>query len=149
MGLLSLVVVSVAACGGEGAPQPVEGGSALELPVADTSGDDRDAEIVGVVVFEEATGCVVLERDEYVYPVLWPEGTNAQRDPFLLTLPGGEVVHEGDTVVGGGGFPSDVSRERAEELGIPFTCIDAPGRTPWNEVAVFDSDDIAVRPASD
>jgi hypothetical protein len=144
-----LIVLTLAACGSESAPPPVDGGSALDLPIAESSGDDRDADIGGVVVFEEATGCVVLERDDYVYPALWPEGTYAQRDPFVLTLPDGQVVHEGDTVAGGGGVPSDVTRERAEEMGIAPECIDAPGRTPWNEVAVFDSDDIEVRPASD
>jgi hypothetical protein len=133
-------VLLLAACGeGDPAAEPVDGGSPLPLPTQEPSdsADEMLAEIRGVVEFEEDTGCVVIVVEDYRYPVIWPTGTAAQRDPFRLVLPDGTVAREGDTVSGAGGYPTADEGPDPVKMGVPAECLEGPGRTRWKEAAAF------------
>lgn len=58
--------------------------------------------IEGTVEFQVETGCALLVADGTRFAVVWPRGTRGDLDPFRLTLPGGTVVHDGDTIRGEG-----------------------------------------------
>jgi len=147
----SLVVLGLAgalalvpACGSNGseettgeAAQP----SPLGIPTqpATDSNAGFAAVIAGAVVFDEETGCVFVESGQATYPVVWPTGTTAQRDPFELRLPDGSIAVEGDRIEGGGGYLGgpelgEGAAETLAELGVPGAC-----RQEEDEVAVLNA----------
>lgn len=94
-----------------------------------------DAQVVGALT--SADGCVLLERDDTRFPVVWPSGTSvASTDPLTIALPSGEELNLGDQVSGGGGY---LSPDRAN-IAVPDACLNEYG-----EVAVFNPDDDPVR----
>jgi hypothetical protein len=144
---IAVVVPLLAACGsggGEAAGQDATEGLPLPTQPATESADGMTALVGGNLDLEEETGCVVLVRDGFRYPVLWPTGTTAQRDPFEVRLPDGTVAAEGDYVEGGGGYLSASEGASVDDLGIPVECLAGPGRTEWGEVAVYNPNETLV-----
>lgn len=97
-----------------------------------------DAQVAGALT--SADGCVLLERGDTRFPVVWPSGTSvAGTDPLVIELPSGEELNLGDQVSGGGGY---LSPDRAS-ISVPDACLNEYG-----EVAVFNPDDDPVRDPS-
>lgn len=63
------------------------------------------AEIKGMVVFEEASGCLLLEHGEGSerVPVVWPDGASWRADPPAVVLRG-QPIEPGSLVEGTGGY---------------------------------------------
>jgi hypothetical protein len=144
---IAVALPLLAACGsggGQGSGQ--DGTDALRLPTQPPteSADGMTALVGGKLDLEEETGCVVLVSDGFRYPVLWPTGTTAGRDPFRLRLPDGTIAREGDYVEGGGGYLSAGEGASVDDLGIPAECLEGPGRTEWGEVAVYNPNETVV-----
>ena len=72
-----------------------------------------DAEVTGVLSFDESTECLLMEFEGVQYPIVWPAGTSWRDDPPAVVLKDGEKLEPGMTAYGGGGY---LSRGRVEEL---------------------------------
>lgn len=90
------------------------------------------AVVSGVLAYDEAQDCLVLELEGIRYPVVWPAGTVGTSDGPGVVLRGGSTVRVGDEVSGGGGYV-DV----ASQFQIPDGCLPSSG-----EVAVFNANDV-------
>jgi hypothetical protein len=103
-----------------------DGGEAYPLatqpPVSGSGG--FAALVSGVLAIDLDRGCVWLEEDGRRYPVVWPTGTTAEEDPFVVKLANGEA-RPGDRLSGGGGY------RRPAEVPELAACADE------GEVAVF------------
>ena len=93
------------------------------------------AEVTGVVIIDESTGCLLMESEGVRYPVVWPAGTRWQEKPPAVVLKGGERVEPGLTVYGGGGY---LYQDHVEEMAGPAVAA-AAGRCvgPTGEIAFF------------
>jgi len=40
-----------------------------------------DAEVKGVLVFDESSGCLLMELEGIQYPIVWPAGTSGRTTP--------------------------------------------------------------------
>jgi len=60
-----------------------------------------DAQVGGVVVLDENSGCLFLGNDRT--PVVWPAGASWRSDPPAVKLQG-QVIEPGMSVLGGGGY---------------------------------------------
>ncbi len=101
-----------------------------------------DAEVRGIVVFEENTGCLLLEFENRRYPVVWPAGASWQADPPAVELQG-QLIKPGMAVDGGGGY---LKYEQVKESAGTVVA-DAAQRCagPTDEVAFFNlGQDVSV-----
>lgn len=84
-------------------------------------------------------GCFNLALDDERFLVIWPAGSDRTDlgDEYALRLPSGEVIANGDGVVGTGAFtpkaPLLAERDSAQAYAIRGCALDA------SEVIVFDS----------
>lgn len=93
--LLSAGLV-VAGCGGGN-----EGGTGLPTPRPGESYPGPTAQVSGTIVDDR--GCFLLESAGIKRLVVWPSGTDQDRDDAsVLSLPGGTQLRPGDTVSGAG-----------------------------------------------
>lgn len=130
------LVLALSACAGSVDGPVIEGSRSL---------GGSDALISGVLEYEG--GCLYIEHpdaDER-YPIVWPLGTSWNEAESAVRLGDGTLVYVGDTVSGGGGFPS-VSKlgghTSSEGQELAQESID----NTYSEVAVFNtSEDIDVR----
>ena len=97
---LVMVLVLLAGCSAQGRVE----GPLLTSPRPGLSSGGEGAIVSGVVVYEEATGCLNLELGGILYPVVWPAGTRWQAEPPAVVLKGGVRAEPGTTVEGGGGY---------------------------------------------
>lgn len=100
----------------------------------------REAEVIGFLEMDQATGCIYLHQPEFdiSYPSVWPAGTVVTDTG--LRLSDGRDVPEGEWVHGGGGY-FDVDEveggEDSDQAAILERC---PGvNNQYGEVAEFDS----------
>ncbi len=107
--------------------------------------DGTDALVEGTLQIED--GCLYLghpDTDER-YPVIWPNGTSWDEDESGVRLPDGTLVHEGNRVSGGGGYPYVFNLGRytnSEGQELARECVD----NTYDEIAVFNSsEDIEVQ----
>lgn len=78
-------------------------------------------------------GCLLLERGESSYPVVWPFGTTWLGERSAVVLPDGAVAEPGALVSGGGGFLQDVSHLAGSAVNeVAMTCADSTG-----QIAIF------------
>lgn len=93
------------------------------------------AEVKGTVLFDDATGCLLLELEDVRYPLVWPGGTSWRTDPPGVVLDSGEIVEPGMTVHGGGGY---LEREGIEHM-AGTAVADAAARCagPTGDIAIF------------
>lgn len=96
-----------------------------------------DALVVGELVVEP--GCLYLYQpdDGDRFPVIWPHRTSWDADQSAVVLPGGVLVHEGDSLSGGGGYHKDnLDRFTVPEgVELALACVD----NEFGEIAVFNS----------
>ena len=62
-----------------------------------------DAIVSGTVVFDDLSGCLLLESGDTRHPVVWPAGASWEPDPPSVRLKG-QVIEPGMSVSGGGGY---------------------------------------------
>lgn len=98
---------------------------------APTSEGGMAALVSGVLAYDEAQDCLVLELEGIRYPVVWPAGTVGTSDGPGVVLRDGSTVRVGDEVSGGGGYV-DIARQ----FQIPDGCVPSTG-----DVAVFNAND--------
>jgi len=91
----------------------------------------EDAEVLGAMIYDLSTRCMYLELDGRTYPVVWPTGTRIESSDPITIKAKGQLIVEGDFVMGGGGYHRP---DRFDGL-IPDGC---HGTT--SEVAVFNPD---------
>lgn len=100
----------------------------------------RDAEVLGFVEMDQATGCVYLHQPEFdiSYPSVWPAGTVVTETG--LRLSDGRDIPDGEWVYGGGGYFDVEEVEGGEESEQPAILERCPGvNNQYGEVAEFDS----------
>ncbi|MEZ4501066.1 MAG: hypothetical protein R3C39_00360 [Dehalococcoidia bacterium] len=130
MGATLVAVVLFAACGeADREAFPL----ATREPASNPGGND--AIVLGVLEVDLDRGCVWLGLEGLRYPVVWPTGATAEREPFVVHLPGDVEARPGDHVSGAGGYlPTPPDR--------PDPCSET------GEVALFNHDSrIEVEPA--
>jgi hypothetical protein len=88
------------------------------------------APVEGILRYDANNDCFLLERNNELFPVVWPAGTSATATGPTVTSNDGTEIQIGHSVSGAGGY-LDV----AEQVGIPAACVPASG-----EVAVFNTD---------
>jgi hypothetical protein len=100
----------------------------------------RDAEVIGFLEMDQATGCIYLHQPEFEisYPSVWPSGTVVT--DAGLRLRNARAIEVGERVSGAGGYV-DVDEveagEGSDEAAVLKRC---PGiNNQYGEVAVFDS----------
>jgi len=94
-----------------------------------------EALIRGTVVFDEGSGCVLLELEgEHRLPVVWPAGASWRPDPPAVELQG-QLIEPGTAVEGGGGY---LHYEEVRELaGTAVADAAQACAGPTGEVAFF------------
>lgn len=96
------------------------------------------AEVTGVLVYDGASGCLLMELEGVQYPVVWPAGTRWQDDPPAVVLNGGVLVEPGMSFYGGGGY---LQADRIEEMAGQTVAAAADRCTgPTGEIAFFNVD---------
>ncbi|MEZ4501067.1 MAG: hypothetical protein R3C39_00365 [Dehalococcoidia bacterium] len=121
VGATLVAVVLFAACGeaeGEAFPLPTQ--EAVPMPAAELT-----AIVSGVLEVDLERGCTWLDTERGRYEVVWPHGTTAKRDPFVLRFADGSEARPSDFVSGGGGWLS-----RAPAVSIP--CYDGGAVATFN-----------------
>lgn len=120
--LLALVLIVIAsACTTSGAEGDTDAG--LIRAHSGRGEGGMGAIVQGTVEVDLEVGCVWLSTSDGArHPVIWPSGTEAGEEPFLITLPNGETVGDGDLVSGGGGYVSAASATQGMEP-FPEQCI--------------------------
>jgi Rieske Fe-S protein len=108
-------------------------------PPAPTDVGGLAALVSGVLAYDEAQDCLLLELERIRYPVVWPAGTVGISEGPGVELRDGSTVHVGDEVSGGGGYldGDEVSGGGgyiADRFQIPDGCLPSSG-----EVAVFNA----------
>jgi hypothetical protein len=128
---LALVTVLLAAGCSEGQITKTEGDVRIWLHESGFASGGEDAEIIGTMAYDLPTRCMYLEVDGRFYPVVWPTGTRIESGDPITIKTKGQMIEEGDFVMGGGGY------HRPDMLDglIPDEC---HGTT--SEVAVFNAD---------
>lgn len=127
--VLALVAVACSESVNEGSPV-LTSPPAPEGPL-----EGMGAEVTGVVVYDDTTGCVQIELEGTTYPVIWPAGTTWQEEPPAVVLEDGVVVTPGMTVWGGGGYLSQ--RDIAATAGETTSARAAACIGPTGEIAYF------------
>jgi len=94
-----------------------------------------DAEVTGVLVFDEPTNCLLMELEGVQYPLVWPAGTRWQEDPPAVLLESGEKAEPGMTVYGGGGYLSQQHVEGLSGSAVAEAAARCAG--PTGEIAFF------------
>lgn len=111
-------------------------GPVLVSPLPDSDVlEGMAAEVKGTVLFDDATGCLLLELEDVHYPLVWPGGTSWRTDPPRVVIDSGEVIEPGMTVHGAGGY---LQREGIEHM-AGTAVADAAARCagPTGEIAIF------------
>lgn len=111
-------------------------GPVLVSPLLDSDVfEGMAAEVKGTVLFDDATGCLLLELEDVRYPLVWPGGTSWRTNPPGVVLDSGEIVEPGMTVYGAGGY---LQREGIEHMAGPAVA-DAAARCAGQtgEIAIF------------
>jgi hypothetical protein len=111
-------------------------GPVLVSPLPDSDElEGMAAEVKGTVLYDDATGCLLLDLEDARYPLVWPGGTSWRTDPPGVILDSGEIVEPGMTVHGGGGY---LQREGIEHM-AGTAVADAAARCagPTGEIAIF------------
>lgn len=85
-------------------------------------GATSSGEIAGAVVFEEQTGCVLLDVDGVLHPAVWPVGTSAEPDPFVVNSPDGSEIADGETISAPGTMLSPAELAEADGVALPPAC---------------------------
>jgi len=97
--LVATLVTTLVACSGSGRVD----GPVLSSPRPPLfGGGGMDADIRGTVVFDEGSGCLLLELENGDrLPVVWPAGASWRADPPAVALQG-QLIEPGMSVDGGG-----------------------------------------------
>lgn len=125
-----LLTMVVSACSSTGSID----GPVLTSPARVAAGG-MEAEVKGVLLYDESTDCLLMELEGVRYPLVWPAGTRWQEDPPAVLLAGGETVLPGMEIYGGGGY---LTRDHVAESAGPAVA-DASARCvgPTGEIAFF------------
>jgi hypothetical protein len=101
--------------------------------------DEGAAAIIdGVVSYDAAAGCFLVDTSTGRFPVVWPAGTRPLDGESGVALADGSLVRPGQTIRGAGAYSS--VDHVTDEFDIPDACVPAT-----REVAVFNPNDaIAV-----
>ncbi|MEX1209167.1 MAG: hypothetical protein WEE36_11315 [Acidimicrobiia bacterium] len=105
-------------------------------------GGGMDALIQGMLIFDDASGCLLVGREGAGYPVVWPAGASWQTDPSGVRLAGGELVEPGMWVTGGGGYlqQDDIERMAGSEVAAAAAaCVG-----PTGEIIIFNAGSTVV-----
>jgi len=109
---LSLALLTGACVGDDGGGVVDESadssdGTLPRLLIDQSPFEDDDAEMQGVLTYDESTRCFLLDDEGYATAVVWPTGTTlAGGQPVGVVVPDVGDVRVGDRVEGGGGFRS-------------------------------------------
>ena len=135
------MAVVLASCGGlSGRSFETESGSWILYTQPRLLMGGRDAEVVGFVEMDQATGCVYLHQPEFdiSYPSVWPAGTVVTETGIRLS--DGRDVPEGEWVSGGGGYFDVDEVEGSQDSEQSVILERCPGvNNQYGEVAEFDS----------
>ncbi len=140
--LATTLLLVAAACGDATSTAPGDGDSSSDSLLRvhpRRTGEGLDAIVSGVVEVDSDAGCVWLAESAGTrYPVVWPEGTTAQSDPFEITLPDGQVIRSGDRIEGGGGYVDAASTTGGLGLDpFPAACIHVGDAAVFNSSAAL------------
>ncbi|MCI0872176.1 MAG: hypothetical protein J4O07_10210 [Chloroflexi bacterium] len=101
--LIASLVTVLASCSGNG---EIDGPVLTSPRFLLFGGGGTDADVGGILVFDENTRCLFLEHEEIEnvrYPVIWPAGASWRADPPAVKLQG-QLIEPGMIVLGGGGY---------------------------------------------
>ncbi len=94
--LIAVLAIILTSCSGNGDID----GPVLTSPRSPlTGGGGFDAQIGGVLSYDENTGCLLLSNN----PVIWPHGASWQADPPAVKLQG-QTIEPDMSVLGSGGY---------------------------------------------
>ncbi len=65
-----------------------------------------DGVVHGVLIVEPECLYLLKLESGVRFPVIWPHGTSWDAEQSAVVLPGGDLVHDGDSVSGSGGYHS-------------------------------------------
>lgn len=96
----------------------------------------NDANVAGILRFDEARGCLLLGGEFDAYPIVWPGGASWKADPPRVRLRDGVIAEPGMWVSGGGGY---FQRDHVEQWVAGSEVADAAAACagPTGEIAVF------------
>lgn len=134
VGLVFAATFSLAACGGESEVSSSDGEvssaaqgimSPLLVNNASLSEGGDGAEVQGVLVLED--DCLYVDDGSSRFPIVWPNGTLWDDEAQSVLLNDGQTVAIGQSLLGGGGYPSvDIIEDLVgqEAAALAIECLD-------------------------
>jgi hypothetical protein len=127
---LLIVVVLVAGCSSTGSLD----GPVLRSPTQIGAGG-MEAEIVGVLQYDESSNCLLLEANGVLVPIVWPSGTRWSDERAAVVVEGDQIAEIGATVSGAGGY---IKARHVEDLAGAQVAAEAERCAgPTGEIAFF------------